>query len=408
MRYNTNQHTLSFQEVQHTSGHEITMGEFFAGGGGWTAGCDQVPGIKTKWILNHDAKAIECNAHHHKGVNVYWSDVYVQDEHELERVDHVHASVECTQHSNANGGGSKKLGSYTMGWELVRYIKYLLPNSISIENVREFKKWSPTDTEGNPIKGCEGQEFERWKAEIMSFGYEYSESIRNAADDGLQTSRTRYFGFFYRPDMDLTFPDATHSESGENGKKKWKACRDHINVQDEGVSIFGREFNDCLPKNLRRPLSPNSQKRIAAGIKKYAPEFTQFISLYYGGNNPEDSQSLDMPLRTVTTVNRNQLVKVEELNFITSYYGATGEEFRGQSLDQPLATVTTANRHQLILAEKLKFIMDHCHTDYADSLDSPLRTQMTQQTKQKVTVDHFLAQYYGTIQTQSMDAPLNT
>jgi len=159
MRYNTTQHNLNFEDnTLAYNPDDVTGGEFFAGGGGWTEGADGVDGYKTIWILNHDYIAVKTNAFHHKGVKVYHADIYVQDEHELSLVDHVHGSLECNQHSGANAAQEKKLGSYTQGWEFYRYIKYLKPLLVSIENVPEFKKWSPTCEDGKPIKSEQGKE----------------------------------------------------------------------------------------------------------------------------------------------------------------------------------------------------------------------------------------------------------
>lgn len=368
MRYNTIQTNLNFaSDIMELNPEILTAGEFFAGGGGWTEGVHKIPNVKTKWILNHDKVALKTNAFHHPEVKVYWADIFTQDEHELEYVDYVHASVECTQHSNANGGREKKTGSYVMGWELYRYIKFLQPMLLSIENVPEFKKWAPLDKKGKPIKAKAGQEFERWKKALQDLGYEYAESIRNAADDGLPTRRVRYFGVFYRPGMAFKFPGFTHSKHGGNGKLKWNPCRPHLDLQDEGISIFGRQFNEKLPKHMRKPLSPHSLERIANGAMKYSPDFRNFIAHFYGGS-PN----------------------------------------RFQSIESPLNTISTANRHQLITMEKLRFIADHCHSDQYQKIDLPLKTQTTRQTKQLITIDQFLCQYYGSINTQSLEDPIKT
>jgi DNA (cytosine-5)-methyltransferase 1 len=368
MRINHNQFNINFKTDNVDNPEEITTGEFFAGGGGWTSGVANLPGIRTKWILNHDKVALKTNAINHEGIKVYWADIYAQDEHELEPVDYTHASIECTQHSGANAGNEKKIGSYTMGWELYRYLKFLNSSVISIENVPEFKKWGPVDEKNNPIKSREGEEFERWKKAIIDLGYEYKESIRNAADDGLPTRRVRFFCFFYKPGIEITFPEFTHSKTGI-GKPKWKSCREFIDTENTGPSIFGREFNESLPKQLRRPLVHNSLRRIAGGIMKYSENFNHFIANFYGGENQN----------------------------------------RFQSLEAPLNTITTANRHQLITLEKIKFIMDHCRTDNYNSLDDPLNPILTWQTKNYVSVEHFLCQFYGgSDQTQSLDTAINT
>ena len=365
MRYNTNQYSIDFSGKITVPDYVITNGEFFAGGGGWTHGLHKVPGSMTKWILNHDKVAISTNAFHHPHTKVYWADIYAQDEHELEYVDCIHASVECQDHSLAKAGEEKRIGSYTMGWELYRYIKYLKPLVLTIENVPEFKKWAPLDENNKRIKARAGEEFERWKQAFIDLGYVYKESVRNAADDGLPTRRRRYFGAFHHPDIDFKFPDFTHSKEGKGGKKKWLACRPHIDLDDHGISIFGREFNENLPKHLRRKYSPNSLKRIAYGLMKYSPQFRHFITQYYGGN-PD----------------------------------------RSQSLEAPLYTITTENRHQLITAEKLQFIMDHCQSASFQKLDEPLRPQLARQTKQLVSVDNVICQYYGSLNAQDLDSPI--
>lgn len=350
---------------------DVTAADFFAGGGGVTEALYTMPNVTVSYVLNHDTVAVKTNQFHHPDVKHYLADVYVQDERELDPVDLVWASIECTQHSKAKGGGDKAIGSYTMGWELVRYIVHIQPKVIGIENVPEFKKWAPICSDGKPIATETGKEFERWKKTIMDMGYNYCESIRNAADDGLPTRRVRYFAFFYRDGIDMSFPEFTHSKTGGNGKLKWEACRNHIDLANEGISIFGREFNEALPKHLRKPLSKNSLRRIGGGAKKQHPEYTQFICNYYGG---------------------------------------LMSKLRSQGIDSPLNTVVTANMHQLISMEKLQFIMDHCHTDNYNTLDEPLNPQLTRQTKQMVTFAEleFICQYYGTLQSQSLDVPLNT
>lgn len=408
MRINRNQGNFNFPSETLFDNNILTFGEFFAGGGGWTHGIDKVPGVKTKWILNHDKVAIATNAFHHQDAKVYWADIYAQDEHELEYVDCVHASIECTQHSNANGGKSKKIGSYTMADELYRYIKFLMPLVLTIENVPEFKKWGPVDKRNNPIKEKQGESFKKWVNAICALGYEYQESIRNAADDGMPTRRVRYFAMFSRPGLNVSFPSFTHAKKPRNGFRKWVACKGLLDLDNEGESIFGREFNTKLRPQDRKPHTSNTLRRIAGGIKKYSPEFHQFICNYYGDKTGSTvrGSSVDAPLNTITTSNRHQLVSVQGKDveqMLHHYYG--GPDDHCQSIDDPLQTITTVNRQQLVTLEKLKFIQDHCHSDNYNTPDEPINPILTRQTKQIVNI---ICQYYGTAQSQSVDDPLNT
>lgn len=250
----------------------------------------------------------------------------------------------------------------------MRYIKYLQPSVIGIENVPEFKEWAPL-VDGKPDKTRKGEEFARWKAAICALGYDYSENINNAADYGIPTRRVRYFAFFTKSHLQLNFnwPEPTHSKDGKNGLQKWVACKSYIDIEKEGNSIFGRKFNPEVNKGKRKPLSENTLKRIAGGISKYAPE----------------------------------------LAFIFQYYG---NGLNCQSLKSPLNTVTTKDRHVLVTMEKLNFIADHCHTDNYHSADEPMNPILTRQTKQLVTIEkQFLADYYSRDDTaHSLDGPANT
>ena len=370
MRYNTEQYNLNFHDRKNEASSDvITYGEFFAGGGGCASAAQKHPSIKPLWLLNHDKVAIKTNAFHMPDVKVYWADIYMQDEHQLEYVDVVQASFECDYHTPAIGNAPIDKSSYMMGWELYRYIRYLQPLVLTVENVPGVKKWAPLNDDGQPDKNRQGEEFERWKAAMIGLGYCYKESIRNAADDGLPTRRKRYFAIFYKEGIEASFPEYTHSEHGTDGKEKWIACKHYIDLDNHGQSIFGREYNLELPKQHRKPVSKNTRRRLGGGIKKHAKGFHQFISTYYGGEAGKD---------------------------------------RGQSLDKPLNTIMTENRHQLVTVEKLQFIQDHCHGDFYQSVEEPLYPQLTRQTKQIVTIEQIICQYYGTDQQQSIEAPLNT
>ena len=369
----------------------ITSGDFLAGGGGVTHAMTKIKNMKVIWVLNHSKVAIRTNMFNHRGIKHYWVDFYKQDEHEMEPVDFVWASIECTQFSIAKGNNEKNIGSYMLAWELKRYIKYLQPFIIGIENVIEFKKWAPLrcfpdknkSTKNysallfkngqiyyQPDKNKKGQEFEKWKRAICALGYEYHENILNAADYGIPTRRKRYFAFFTRIELGIkiNWPKPTHNKDGLNGLKKWKPCRDYIDMTNEGESIFGRSFNPNIRKNKRYPLSYNTLKRIACGIKKFVPE----------------------------------------LYFIFQYYSSGTFH---QSINTPLRTITVKDRHVLVKLEKKQFIQDYCRQDIYNNLDNPISPQLTWQTKQLISINkkQFLSDYYGRENTaHSLDGPSNT
>jgi DNA (cytosine-5)-methyltransferase 1 len=350
------------------SDFKIKAGDCLAGGGGITKALKDLQDVDVKWVLNHDKIAIRTNMFNNKGVKHFHADMYKQNEREMEMVDFLWASIECTQHSQANGGREKKIGSYMLGWELIRYIIWLQPLVIGIENVPEFKKWAPLDETGKPDKTRLGEEFEKWKQKIISLGYDYHENINNAADYGIPTRRVRYFAFFTRSElsMNINWPTKTHSKTGTDGLKKWVACREYIDLSNEGESIFGRKLNPNIRKGKRKPLCHNTLKRIAGGIKKEAPE----------------------------------------LAFLMHYYGSGTQS---QSLDKPLNTVVTKDRHALIQLEKIQFVQDHCHVDNYNNINEPLTPILTREQKQLITVEkQFVADYYSRDDTaHSLERPVN-
>ncbi len=385
---------------------EITSGDCLAGGGGLTEAMTKA-GMKVKWVLNHDQMAIRTNLYHHKNVKHYWTDFYKQDEHKMEPVGFLAAGIECTQFSPAKGGKITDIGAYMLGWELVRYVKHLRPLVIFIENVPAFKKWSPirikeckkkstktysalnVEKDGSytivPDKTRLGQEFREWKAAIKALGYDYSDSIRNAADDGIPQRRVRYFACFTAKslNMEVPWPEPTHNKNGTNGKKKWLACRDYIDLSNYGESIFGRKFNPNIKPNFRKPLVKNSRDRFAAGIKKQAPEFAelldyvvnspefvkhiQFIVNYYGNGN---SQSIDAPINTIRTKDCHALVTVEKVQFLQDYFG---RDNTAHSLDGPANTIRTNNSKHLVTIQN-KLMVQHYSGDHSSSLDDPIPT----------------------------------
>lgn len=384
---------------------EITAGDFLAGGGGVTEAMTKISGLKVKWVLNHSQVAIRTNMHNHKGVKHYLADFYKQDEHEMDKVDFVWASIECTQHSRANGGREKKIGSYTLGWELLRYVKHIQPLVIGIENVPEFKKWAPLGADGQPDKKSKGEEFRRWKEAICMMGYEYSELICNAADYGIPTRRVRFFAFFTKKYLGISidWPKPTHSKDGKHGLKKWVACKSFIDLQNEGHSIFGRELNPEINKGKRRPLSENTLKRIAGGIKKYAPELA-FIFQYYG--NGSNIQSLNSPLNTVTTIDRHALVTLENLQFITDHIQTDNFHLP----EEPMRPILTRQTKQLITAQ---FLNDYYgRNDTAHSIEGPANTITTENSKNLISC-HFISNQYNSngnpgVNNQSVEDPLNS
>ncbi|MEN6353414.1 MAG: DNA cytosine methyltransferase [Bacteroidales bacterium] len=336
-------------------GSVMTWGDLFAGGGGTTEGALQVPGVKVLFALNHSDVAIATHSANHPETVHYKEDIRLQNVKVLPKVDGLWASLECTNFSNAKGGKPRDADSRSLAWELPRYTIHCQPDIIVIENVKEFMSWGPLDEKGKPVSKLAGSEYVKWVEYMKNMGYPYFDwKILNSADYGAHTSRRRFFAVFSK--FEYHWPAPTHFKDGINGHK-WKACKEKIDLSNEGNSIFGRELNEKIRKPHRKPLSNNTLRRIAGGLKKFAPDM-YYLMCYYG--NGTNCHSINAPAPVITS--------------------------RGDGKDGIA----------LIKAEKLQFITDHCQCDYQHGIEQPLPTQLTRQTKQLISVDKkFITKYYG-------------
>ena len=443
---------------------KLLVGDMFCGAGGTSHGLVNSDFAEVAWAINHDPKCIEAHKKNHPDTVHYEEDIVSMDIERLTPVDLLWASLECTHFSQAKGGQSRNPDSRMLARQMYRYIRQTDPTFVVIENVKEFLSWGPlvpVERKNKlvllPDKDRKGEFYREWVATIKAMGYDYEYSMINSADHGARTSRSRYFGVFVKRGYTISFPEATHSKDGKNGLPKWLPCRDYIDLENEGTSIFGRSHNDKLPKNLRRPLAENTLKRIAAGIKKFCLDGDliydrQFIAKYYGAKTGQYS-SIDEPLHTIPTKDRHLLVSTEKEHFVAEHFGTNRpvdqpmptimaykdqkyivtiekEKFttqnytqtregneRADSLDKPLKTIPTGNIHSVVTVEKGKFISKgytaaRPNNIHVSSLDDPLHVIPTTNIHSLITMEkiQFIQQYFSSggnpNQNQSLDDPL--
>lgn len=408
--------------VERALGFDVVFIDLFAGAGGVTSGIEEAEmnGRKTACVIaciNHDPVAI---ASHHAN----WSeslhlteDVRTADLTEIiwmvtelrkrkpDIVINLWASLECTNFSRAKGGLSRNADSRTLAEHLDRYVEAINPDSIWIENVREFLQWGPLEAkvkktnngfeycpleikkeEGMsvlnpvwvPIKEKMGEDYDRWVASIDSFGYRHEHKLLNAADYGAHTSRIRLFIQFAKPFMPILWPEPTHVKTatgksmslfGQN-LKKWNPVKEKLDFSDEGNCIFDRA----------KPYCDKTLERVYAGLKKFVAngDDTAFLSQYYSGNPNSKNISIQDPCGTITTIDHHALVSAK---FIKPRHEITDQD---------------------------RFIVSYHHSDTVQSIESPMAT-LTTKDKKAVTAVHFLNTMYGSgQQNRSIEAPLGT
>jgi len=186
-------------------------------------------------------------------------------------------SPECTSHSIARGAkpGSEKSRETAIG--ILPWLDAMNPRWLIVENVNRMKKW--------------GRHNELLET-IESAGYKVNDLVLNSADFGTPQARKRMFLVCDKNGTEITAEDlkAVHN-------RKTKTVRDILAKE-------GTYKSTPLYKDGRAQATIDRAKR---AINKLGKE-KDFIIVYYSSDYAGGWQSLDVPLRTITTVDRFGLV----------------------------------------------------------------------------------------------------
>ncbi len=184
------------------------------------------------------------------------------------------ASPECTNHSVAKGAAPRDEGSRETALHTVDWIAALQPRWFIIENVKEMKAWG---------------RYSELVDTLRALGYQMREEVINASDYGAPQGRVRLFliGGLGMPPPIITSPKSTRT----------------------------RSVRDILDPEGTWPMSPlfverraqATQDRARDAINTLGPD-AEFLIVYYGSGGKKSWQTLDVPLRTVTTIDRFALV----------------------------------------------------------------------------------------------------
>ena len=413
--------------------------DLFCGAGGTSTGCENavLDGKKIAKVIacvNHDAHAIASHKANHPSAIHYTEDIRKLELGPMK--EHVAlarktwpkakvvlwASLECTNFSRAKGGMSRDADSRTLAEHLFRYVEAIDPDIIQLENVEEWTSAGPlvekVDKDGKVVmtkksegKGKNrrtwfepamvpdpehaGEDFHRWVRQMCSYGYGFEYRILNSADYGAYTSRKRFFGMFAKPGIPIAFPEPTHAKNPEKtlfgeALKPWKPVREVLDLEDEGVSIFGR----------RKGLVEATLRRILAGLYKFvAGGETAFLTKAFSGSPEEKCTSIGRPAGTVTAKDHHQ--------FITTYY----RHGSAHSLQAPAPTVPTKDRISLVTVREGKesglFMDNQYGTGVPSSAEEPAHTIGTVPKVKPVRI-HFIDNQYGNSRCSSVDEPSGT
>lgn len=323
----------------------LTGADLFCGAGGTSTGILQaVEAIGRRMDLlavNHWTTAVNTHTLNHPGVRHVCETLENIPPRKVipgGKLNLLAASPECTHHSVAAGGRPKNEQSRATAWHICRWASDLRIDNILIENVREFQNWGPLGTNGKPLKSRKGETFQAFIQSLRSLGFNVEYRVLNAADYGDPTSRQRLI-VLARRGKKVVWPSVTHGgqEADLFGRnlQPFRTAREIIDWDMKGKSIFRR----------KKSLSPNTIRRIAAGLKKFGGENAEpFLVMLYGTN---DARSVDRPTPTVT--GGGEHIGLAEPFIVPVNFGERkGQSPRTHSVDKPFPTVTSGQSHALV------------------------------------------------------------
>ena len=193
-------------------------------------------------------------------------------------VDLLLASPECTNHSPAKGSAPRSETSKNTANYVLNYAKNLTPRWLVIENVSQMKAWSGYDPLVNGL---------------IRLGYKVTPQVLDAADFGVPQTRKRLFMMCDR----LRTPPLL--QIGADSARK----------SARSIVKFDGPWASTVLDNGKR--AEATLERFRRGVKALG-ENVPFLIVYYGSDGSGGWQSLDKPIRTLTTLDRFGLVTWRE------------------------------------------------------------------------------------------------
>lgn len=246
-----------------------------AGGSSWgakNAGAELVAAFD-KWDL-----AGQVYQDNFPGVRFYQGDLKDADAHQLKQqlgtIELLLASPECTNHSVAKGAAPRCEKSRETAFHILRFAEAFQPRWVVVENVVSMRNWR---------RYCE------FLLRLRDLGYHPLQKVFDASDFGVPQARRRMFILCDRERQ----PTAAIPLQGDK-----KAAR--IIIRTNGKYEFSP-----LRSERRASATLERADRAIAVLGRNEP----FLLVYYGSDHAGGWQSLDRPLRTITTLDRFAYVK---------------------------------------------------------------------------------------------------
>ncbi|WP_353981657.1 DNA cytosine methyltransferase [Salinicola endophyticus] len=416
--------------------------DLFSGGGGASTGIEMGLKRPVHIAINHDPDAISMHEANHRHAEHYLSDVYEVDPRAAvrgRRVNHLHASPDCTHHSQARGGQSRKRAIRSLSWVVHKWAGTVRPAKITLENVEQILQWSPLVAKrdkstgrvvtletitcpetgrkinrvaepgervlvGNqflvPDKRRKGRNWRHFVDGLRAMGYAVQWRTMKACDFGAPTTRARLYMIARCDGVPITWPAPSHAAKPKRGQQRHRAAHECIDWSIPSRSIFDRE----------KPLAAATMRRIAKGVDRFvldaADPFIVPIANY--GGSGDQVQSIREPLRTVTAWPKGGSFAVAAPTLVQTGYGErAGQAPRSLDLDQPLGTVVAGGvKHALATAFMAQMNGGFNETPGHD-LRRPTSTVTNKGSQQQLVTAHLMTHRHHSVGTEAGE-PLAT
>lgn len=364
--------------------------DYFAGGGGASEALEIAYGRKVDIAINHDAKALAMHAANHPETQHIEDDVFHIDIAKVcgERaIDVAWFSPDCTHHSRAKGGKPRENKRRGLAWVVLKVAalpRWQRPRVIHLENVPEFAEWGPLTRKGFPDKSKKGETFRLWVSHLEALGYDVEWKRLKACDYGAPTIRDRLFLTARCDGLPIVWPEPSHYNP-----KKPPAPKIRLRLQPYKTAAEIIDWSLPCPSifERKRPLKPNTLRRIARGVMRYVIENPSpfIVPVTHGGDSRV--HPLNEPVRTVTTANGGEFALVSPFLAVNRNSGKPW-----QGADEPTQTVTAGGAHiNLVAAFLAQYNNDRgVEPNPGNPADQPLSTVATKGPHQAICAAHLL------------------
>ncbi|HDT6079099.1 DNA cytosine methyltransferase [Aeromonas caviae] len=377
--------------------------DLFAGGGGASTGIERGLGRPVHIAINHNPKALSMHQANHPEALHLQEDIWAVDPVAVlagRSVGWLHASPDCTHHSQAAGGQPRKQEIRSLAWVITKWLALSKPAVLSMENVKQMRTWGPLIAKrdkatGRVIKLVEvqrgkktkieqhiaepgervprqqqylvpdpkraGQTWRRFLASIERMGYELDHTVKNAADYGAATSRQRLYLVARRDGEPVCWPAPTHCKAPAPGShlKPYRVTADHIDWSIPCPSIFlTKEEARAQGLNIKRPLADATLRRIAEGVIRFVINTPEPFIVNTRNGEREGQQprcrSINQPFWTVTAQGSQGALCMPRLAPLETHFmiQANGgfNTVPARSMTDPCSVITSSGSQQQLVS----------------------------------------------------------